>query len=143
MANEAVIVELFGEPKGESIKFTCADGAPIEKGALLWFSDPNTVSGASITVGAKPFAGIASTEKGISDGSTHIGCWTKGIFDLTSVAAPTITAGDLVYLSGQNLITRASDTNISGSNLHLKLGCKVGIALEDSSASEVIQVRVG
>lgn len=143
MANEAVIVELMGQPSGVPIRFTCADGVGIEKGTLLWFSDNRTISGASVdcNLTGKAFAGIAATEKVASDGSTTIGVWTKGIFDLTSVAAAgtegAIGAGHYVVLSGSNLIARLKD------NATILSGAVIGKALEDASASEVIQVAIG
>ena len=130
MANEATIVELMGQPKGVPVRFTCADGTGIEKGTILWLDDARSVSGVSATL--EPFAGIASVEKVASDGSTTIGCWTKGIFDM--YAASAISAGDPVVLSGQNMVSGASVAPINQ---------VIGIALEDATAAETIQVAVG
>lgn len=134
MTNEAVIVELLGDPKGKPISFTCADGVGIEKGTILWFYDNRTCSGASVT--GSPFAGIASTEKVANDGSTHIGCWTCGIFDLTVNSSVGVTIGAYVSLSGANLIKNATEAEIAA-------GGAIGKSLETGSASEVIQVAVG
>lgn len=135
MANEAVIIELHGN-MGDSMRFTCADAVGIEKGTLLWYYDPRTISGASITLpNYKPFAGIAGEEKVASDGQTSIGVWTSGIFDV--VCGSTCVAGDLVVMSGQNMVTRCPTlVSVSG-------GCIVGRALEDASAGETIAVKLG
>ena len=137
MANEAVIIELFGSPKGEPISFTCDSGVAIEKGTILWFGTPRKISGAS-TTGA-PFAGIAAMEKVAADASTQISCYTKGIFGLTCGAA--ITAGNLVFLSGQNKVHTLAAGNIG--SYHLSGGWCVGKALATGSAADVINVLVG
>lgn len=142
MANEAVIIELLGEPKGCPVRYECGDSVGIEKGTLLWFGDARKVSGASVDGhgAAYPFAGIAAHEKVAGDGSTSIAVYTKGIFDLTTVAAPTVTAGDYVVISGANLVSTAHVSQrgnaSSGANI-------VGVAQETASASEVIAVAVG
>lgn len=133
MANEAVIIELLGNG-GDPVRYTCGDGASITKGTILWFDDPKTVSGASIAIGAKAIAGIAAMDKVAGDGSTSISVYTNGIFDLTSVVSPTVTAGDLLTVSGQNLVVKVAAAATTGIVL--------GTALETASASEVIAVRV-
>lgn len=143
---EAVIIELYGDPKGEPINYTCANGLNISKGTLLRLHDPKTVSaGKLFSVAAHneglPFAGIAAEEKEASDGATTIGVWTKGIFDIkVSGANTTTTAGDYVFLSGGNLVTsedeRDADTAFSGASF-------VGRALESASAQETIAVKIG
>lgn len=130
MANEAVIIELLGD-KGNPVRFTVADGTGIEKGTLLKFADPRTASASS---GADVFAGIAAAEKVASDGSTSLAAYTKGIFDLT--ATGTITAGQLVSLSGANLVKTAVATDVEQGKI-------VGKALETAAHSEVIAVAVG
>lgn len=132
MANEAVIIELLGNA-GDPVQYTCADANTIEKGTLLFFTDPRTVSGSSSSGGA--FAGIAAAEKVASDGATRIAVYTNGIFDLTSSAGATITAGQWVSLSGQNLVKTATEAELAA-------GGGVGKALETASASEVIAVKV-
>jgi len=129
MANEAVQVE----GPYETHDFTVADGATIEKGTLCKLSDPRTAAASS---GADAFAGIAATEKVASNGKTELGLWTRGIFDLTTIG-PAITAGDIVSLSGANLIKEATEAEIQA-------GKGIGKALETSTAgSEVIEVFVG
>jgi len=60
------------------VPFTCADGATIEKGAILKLSDPMTV--ATTTGDTDPVAGIAAEEKIANDGKTKIGVYMGGIF---------------------------------------------------------------
>ena len=140
MANEAVIVELMGQPKGVPVRFDVQDAQAIEKGTLLEIFGDRSVSGAIVT-NNNAFAGIAAEEKVANDGSTTIGVWTKGIFDLTVTASPDvlftpIPKGSLVSLSGANMIRRVQATDLSGGRI-------IGKALETGSASEVMQVAVG
>ena len=134
MANEAVIVELING--GEPISLTVADGATIEKGTLLQLTDPRT---GSASAALETFAGIAAAEKVISDGATTLAVWTKGVFDLVATAGPAISAGQLVRLSGANLIAAA---NLAS---HISGGYIIGKALESTAAgtTETIQVLVG
>ena len=133
MANEAVKIE-HGVKNARS--YTCADGTSISRGTLLKLTDPNTASATAVSgVVLVQFAGIAAADKIANDGSTTISCWTDGIFDLKA-GTDTITAGDLVMISGANLIQRA----LNGAQLS---GAIVGKALETASASEVIRVAVG
>ena len=134
MTNEAVILELYGQPSGEPIRFSVCNEAGIEKGTLL------AISGADLYAykdTANPttakFAGIAATEKVANDGSTTLGLYTKGIFDV--VASGVIAIGELVGLSG-GCVRTSLPGDLSG-------GCVVGKALETSSVGEVIRVKVG
>lgn len=134
MANEAVIVSL--QSGSNPVRFTCANGATIEKGTLLKLgSDPMTV--AATSANDDIFMGIAATEKVINDGSTTIGVWVPGsgnVFDLKCGSAGA-TLGVMVKISGANLICDAADANYEA-------GLVVGKALETGSASEVITVLV-
>ena len=135
MANEAVIIELING--GESIRFTCADGTAISKGALLHLKDPRTVI-ASSKIGEQ-FAGIAAADKQANDGATTIACHTKGIFDLYYGGGSSVSAGDYVVISGANSVVLAETSSaLSG-------GMIVGKALEDATAgtAETIAVLVG
>ena len=137
MANEAVILELFGSPSGEPIRYSVADGTGIEKGTLMQMSGVDLFAYPSAADGDL-FAGIASTEKVASDGSVTLGLFTKGIFDLrTDLGA--ITMGAKVKLSGVNTIAAADDDTIEGTQQ------VVGVALEASgaAAAETIRVAVG
>ena len=60
------------------VPMTCADGAGIEKGALLKINDDATVT----TSGADSdhIVGIAANEKIASDGVVKIGVYLRGIF---------------------------------------------------------------
>jgi len=142
MADEAVILNLWGQPKGEPLRYSCASGIGIEKGTLLHLMDASTVTAAkllsvSTAHDGKPFAGIAATEKSSTDGATTIGVWTKGTFDLKcSGSAQIPNAGELVAVSGGNLIKRALLGDVTG-------GFIVGRARETASAQETIAVDVG
>ena len=144
MGDEAVIVELMGQPKGVPVRYTCDNDCAIEKGALLWLTDEKTVSDAAVIAhaGTYPFAGIASTEKVASDGSTSIGVWTKGIFDLV-VSGQGCVAGQAVTLSGAYAkanscvgVTEVGDT-ISGNIVGKALGTVT------NATKETVQVAVG
>ena len=136
MANEAVIVELMGQPKGRPVNLKCLNGDAIAKGTLLWYDETavRTVSGGNISSGS--FAGIAAEEKVAGDGATTIGVWTEGIFDLKCNSGIGVTCGDTVALSGTNLIRTSVEADYP-------IGAVVGKALETASTSEVIQVAVG
>ena len=138
MANEAVIVELSGQPKGEARDFTITDTNAVEKGAIMGLSDPRTCSGSAIDAVGGMFAGIAAAEKVASDGQTNLACWTKGIFDLTVAPGGIVDVGNYVSISGANLIKAATVNEINCSG-----GSVIGRALEAGSASEVIEVAVG
>src|SRR3990167_6644987 len=107
MANEAVIIELFNG--GRPIRYTVADGAGIEKGAIAVLTDPRTV----ITHAAAdtPIVGIVAAEKVASDGSTSISVYTRGIFDIAAAAAGVSAVGTEVAGSGTaNMFTLADAT---------------------------------
>ena len=131
----AKIITLLGNA-GDEVNYTCANQNAIAKGELLWLTDPVTVSGAATFGGGKPAAGIAAHEKKASDGSTTIGVYTNGIFDIVS-GDHVIYAGEYVKISGQNVVEKsfvAADW-VSGQFL--------GKALEDSNGSgETIAVKV-
>ena len=143
MANEAVIIELFGEPKGQVLRFAVPNAYAVEKGTLMAFSGAaaRTVSkNIEGTVGA-PFAGVAAEEKVTSDGSTSMGVYTKGVFDLAYTAnTVAVVPGDMVILSGANKVTRCPDS-FSGSHM----GWVVGKVLEPvaAAASDTVAVQIG
>lgn len=132
MANEAVIIELNNN---NPVRFTVADGTPIEKGALLKISaDPRTVAASTEDA---IFAGIAAAEKVADDGQVSLALHVPGqnnIFDLTC-GATGVTLGQMVKLSGANLICDAVDTDYEA-------GKVIGRALETGAASEVVAVLV-
>jgi len=133
MANEAVIVELYGD-NGDVRFYTCANGTTIEKGTILELEDPRTakkVSGAGVVI-----AGIAAHEKVANDGSTKIGVYTNGIFDLTCAAGGTATLGSYVRSAGSDNTITVSTT------LDDETGKSIGKALETGGNNEAVQVRV-
>lgn len=133
MANEATIIELLGN-KGDPIRYTCADGNAIAKGALLVITDPRTVvvhSGAD-----QPIAGIAAAEKVASDGSTTIAVYTNGIFDITAAAAGVTTVGARVAGSATANMTTAADAS------DLLQSSDVGYVMESQANDERCAVRV-
>ena len=132
MTNEAVIIELLGN-NGDSIRYTCNDPTGIEKGTILTLLDNRTVSGAIATTTGIAVAGIANAEKVASDGSSSIGVYTNGIFDL--YAAGAINVGEAVTISGANSIRQATASEVLS-------GAKIGYALETASVAETIAVRV-
>lgn len=133
MANEAVIIELLGNG-GDPIRFTCADGATIEKGTLLEVTDPRTVI--KVSAADKPLVGIAAAEKVINDGATTIAAYTNGIFDLTiSAGGTTVLGNDVVAAAGDNTI----DTYDTLDN---EKGYTIGKSYETGGNAEVVAVRV-
>jgi len=130
MANEAVLVFETEKP----IPFTCADGAGIEKGALLTLSDPFTV--ATSSADNQVFVGIAAEEKIANDGKVKIGVYMRGIFKLVVAAGNTTTVGQDCVLRGANVIG-LYDT------LDDEKGLVVGMALETGAAGETVLVAVG
>jgi hypothetical protein len=136
MANEAVILNL-GTGDGNVKRFTVANATAISGGTILKLTDPNTASASSAAL--DKFAGIAVVDKEASDGSTSIGAYTEGKFDLVCSGAVNLGAG--VVISGANLISEPETqakllAAISG-------GTILGKALETGSDGEVIAVAVG
>ena len=130
MANEAVLVFETDKP----IPFTCANGATIEKGALLTLIDPFTVAPSSAD--NQVFIGIASEEKIANDGKVKIGVYMRGIFKLVVAAGNTTTVGQDCVLKAANAIGHY-DT------LDDEKGLVVGMALETGAAGETVLVAVG
>lgn len=129
MTNEAVIIELI--ESGVPIRYTVADGTGIAKGTLLKITDPRTAVATSAD--NDPFAGIASSEKVASDGSTYLDAYTKGIFDLKTDG--NITAGGRVSIKAANTVAQVAAADLLFSN--------VGICLETAADGEVCAVFVG
>lgn len=127
MANEAILRERHGHP----IDFTVADGA-IEKGTICKMTDPRTA--AANDGNGDVFAGIAAREKVASDGRTRLALFRSGIFDC--VTSGSVTTGQWLSTSGANVLKTATEAEIAA-------GKGVGIALEDGSGGETIQVMIG
>lgn len=140
-ASGADIVCLYGSPEGEPLKYTISDTYGIEKGSLMTLipTADRTISGACSTLTEAPFAGIANAEKKALDGSTTLGVWTKGRFNIWAVKSPAIAAGQMVVMSGANLVTVATDDAIENHS-HV-----VGMALEPTAdgTQKQIQVQLG
>jgi len=131
----ATIVEQAGQPKGMPMRFFVGDACNIAKGDLLWYYDgagQKRASGAAVTEVAKPFAGIAVTEKVAGDGTTTVGAATCFVADMYTDNGANILTGDAVIMSGANLIAKTS--NASGAYI-------VGYAMEGAGAAEKILVR--
>jgi hypothetical protein len=129
MAKEAVLLVETHPP----ISMICADGAGIEKGALLVLNDDYTVTAHDGTANAS-FAGIAGAEKIASDGNTHIPVYRSGIFKLTANAA--ITVGDaLAFDAVANTVKAAVAANV-GADI-------IGVALETcNTQNDVIRCEI-
>ena len=85
------------------------------------------------------FAGIMATDKAASGGSKEKGLYTKGVFDLYAGGGTDITAGELVKLSGVNII----EGDVVEADI--LAGQVVGKAWETVAINtpEVIEVHVG
>src|SRR3990167_2011735 len=130
MANEAILRTETELP----VNMTVDNATAIEKGTLLQVSDANAVHVA--TGSGVAFAGIAASEKSANDGITSIAVYKRGKFDLVQVSgAASITVGQIVSLSGQNLIKTATEAEIAA-------GGAVGKAMETATGNERIQVML-
>lgn len=119
MANEAKLIYELELP----VPFTVADGAGLEKGAILKLTDNMTVV---INAGAGDLvAGIAASEKIANDGRVTLGVYLRGIF--IGRAGGTITAGDVIQTEtgGTNEFLTGAATSENAK------GC--GIALQDAT----------
>jgi len=131
MANEAVLVFETELP----IPFTVADSTGIEKGAVLKMTDPMT---AIITSAAlDTVAGIASSEKIISDGKVKLGVYRGGIFKVylsgsCTVGDAAVTDSMVNYFKSRATLTEAQ---LSGSKV-------AGIFLETGTANETVLMEL-
>jgi len=97
MANEAVNIEL---PKIIK-RCTVAEATAIPLGTLLALTDPNTGAASSST---DVFEGITTEEFTGGENLTNVASAHDGVWDLYAGGGTTITAGELVKLSGANII---------------------------------------
>lgn len=104
MANEAVLVYETHQP----IQMTVTNATGIEKGALLTLSDPMTA--ALVTASTSAFAGIAASEKIVSDGNTKLGVYRGGVFKVTASGA--VTVGRSVVFESGNTVMNAGATSV-------------------------------
>ena len=135
MANEASLVQ---DLEYRHLEVTMADGSSgtnIEKGTILKLGDPNT--GSASSADGDLFLGILLTENVGADGQTRYAVSRHGVWDITNKASTTITVGDMVKISGANLIATADDDQVE------KHSEVVGMALQAAAADEVIEVLVG
>ena len=135
MAAEGILIQDLEYRHLEVTMANGSSGTDIEKGTLLKLADPNT--GAASSADGDLFLGILLEENVGGDGTTRYAVSRGGVWDLTNKASTTITAGDMVKISGANLITTADDDQIE------KHSEVVGMALQDAGTNEVIEVLVG
>jgi hypothetical protein len=123
MALEAVLVTELEPP----VPITVADGAGIEKGAILLLSDPNT---AALTSGDDDScAGIAGEEKIASDGKTTLAVYKRGIFRVF-IGGTGCTAGNGVVT---DTTTGAANELVDATSASTNL---VGRALETATDTQ-------
>jgi len=123
MASEAVIIELLGNA-GNPVRFTVADGTAVPKGTIMKITDPR--SAVPSAANGDPFAGIASTEKVASDGSTTLALYTCGIFDMSAGDAES-NDGLRMHIFGANILEECDAADL--------LVSTVGISLENMPSS--------
>jgi len=117
------------------VMMTCANGAGIEKGAILKLSDPMTVALADGD--ADYVAGIAASEKINGDGCTKIAVYLGGIFKGTAGALGVTAGKSLMTYNGtgdDNDIVDASNAGVSSKTL--------GYALETAANNETFLFRL-
>ncbi len=134
MADEAVLKQRMSNP----IDFIVDNSTGIEKGTVMKLSTARLAAASSVD--GEFFAGIAHREKIALDGRVRLALFIDGVFDMTvSSQSDTITAGQMVKMSGVNLIAVADDDAVETG------GEVVGKALEDSTAftESIIEVLVG
>lgn len=118
-------VKVDGDPT--VLDFTVSSSVAIEQGTLLALTDPRT--GTAVTLSGAVIAGVAATEKSITDGdvSVELGCWVGGGARFVVTASGAILAGQSV-MSGR-------PTNMVGAvtgGLGRQSGAQIiGYALED------------
>jgi len=127
MANEAILLV----KTEEAVPFTVADGAGIEKGAILKLTNLNT---AVITSAAEDsFAGIAAAEKISGDGKIRLGAYRGGQFKM--YLSGSVSVGHPVSVGSPANFIKEAPVTASGS-------ATIGIALEDGADGEQIRVEV-
>lgn len=117
---------------------TVATGTTISALTLCKLEDPRTASAStagSTAAAPIPFAGILVNDKFSTDGSTEAGFYTKGVFTLT--ASGEIAAGDLVTMSGTDMVTPILDVGA------LMSGAVVGKALQSITKDSTGEIHVG
>ena len=133
MANEAVIIELLGEPKGCPIELVCADVDAFPKGTIIKLADDRTASLSA--AGGDVCGGICAMEKVTLDGSLRVSVYTNGIFDLKESNTGTPAVGTGIIINGANLVTGESAGDA-------ELGKIMGHALASFAKAGTEAVRV-
>lgn len=123
MALECVLIHEL-EP---AVPFTCADGAGIEKGALLIVTDPMTV--ATTTGDTDEIIGVAAEEKVANDGKTKIGVYMRGIFKGFAGAAGTTAGIGIISDTGTGAANELVTADVNSDAI-------VGMALETAADTE-------
>lgn len=119
--------------------WTVASGTAIPKYTLCMISGSRTAAASSGT--SPPFAGVANSDKSVSDGdvSTELGLAETGTFLMkAALSGVAITEGMIVSLSGSNLIKQATSAE-------LLTGDVVGKALQGIAADATAEgeVKIG
>lgn len=140
MGNEAILVEknhVFN-----STDHTVLDSVNISKGTLMSGGQigtgrsavPSTINTANAT-----FVGIANADKEANDGQLNVGLEMDGIWDIRATSGAAIAKGELVKMSGANMITGNTQP------ADLSNGRIVGTAEESTAAGtwEIIEVNIG
>ena len=113
-----------------AVGFTVADGAGIEKGALLELNAAMTVTTNNGNI--DKIIGIAAEEKVANDGKTELGVYLRGIFKCT--AGGTITTGG-------GLISETGGTNeVLADTAAADMAEIFGIALQDATDGQTLKV---
>lgn len=129
MANEAQCIET----PTRFARYTVSDATAVPIGTLMSLWADNSITAST---GADVFAGIAWEEKTLSDGITEMTVAKNGTWDITCNANAGMTLGNIVSLSGANLIKSATEAEMI-------IGKIVGKLEETATASEVVRVKVG
>lgn len=133
MANEATIIELFNG--GRPIRYTCADGATIEKGTLLELTLAADRTVTTFANAASACVGVAAKEKVASDGNTEITAYTDGIFDILTDGGND-NAGVVLANDG------TANTGGTADAADLLASANIGYLLEQKTGAEVCAVRI-
>lgn len=128
MANEAVLLVETDHP----INFTVANGTGIEKGTLLKLTDPRTAI-ISTATGDK-IAGIAASEKILSNGQTQLGVFRRGQFRMI------ISGSVLIGQALQATDTTQHPNHVGGAPLTASGSSVIGTALEAGTTGQTIRV---
>ncbi len=129
MADECVLIYETNAP----IAFTCADGATIEKGALLMLTSPNTV--ATTTGDTDAIVGIAAEEKIISNGHLKIGVYPKGTFKGTAGVAGVTAGMAIISDTATSSVNRLVVADVNSEHI-------VGRALETATTGQTFMFEL-